>query len=1483
MPAISKIRFTNVLYENGDKRYNDDIFEFDGQNGAVLLENGGGKTVFIQTALQAVVPNVEVADRKMKNTLLLENSPAHIAIEWIINERPRRYAITAVTLFINNNSLDSYKYVYEYDEGDDESIENIPFVIEDINKTKRPSSKDEINDYYTKMSQNRMNAHTFSTKKAYCDYIEDNFKIIPSEWSKIAEINGAEGGVEEFFNSCKTTGQLVDNLLIPTVEASVAGEGTKAFADIFEKQREHLKKLKQLKVQIKESRTVCDRINGYVDIYKNYYDTECSVQEKKSYLKAVYDFESYEKEENDRKNQLNIRESEENFHKEEQYKKKKASYELKLLKDEMNEKEKQHKKWSDEYEKFSNERYEILERYSNLKNAAFKQEIKSENDLAEVYKKEINELESDKEVKDIQKELEQNSGNLNAYFNNEENKLNTGLNEISQQISHENEKLEQVQKSLKEVKNRNAQLIKEKDENAGKVKILESDMEKIENAVLNNKNKENIKDCMNIWKVSLENIEKRLYDYINTRSVLKNKKEETQNEQNLLRQQLKEEGSYNASLNSEITSAAEKIDKVLMAVKEFKTGWFNYDRECIYTKQETILSQIGTSLEILRDEKEKSIITERIANRYSDDYKESEYFTADFVLEKLIKKWRSDISYIESGSEYIKKYAETFNISIKSLMDIFPYWPVCVVTSEDDVFKVKSRAEKCSDNISYPIMILSEKEAKLKLNNSTIENFHNIIIPHLWKNSCDKDYFNKWKSEILKEALDATEKRKIKEKEFNNVNELFNKVQAIYEECPYEHYREINKSYKESEQRLQTINESIRLKEKEILEIDEKIENLNRNENNDNSAKYEIESKIKSGREYILKCNERDNLKILIKRYENEISDFSLEIEKFEKDTEFIKNEINNKNNAKNKIKDNITKLQNDELYMAVKESDIIFCELSFEALKKIREQLNDRLNNKINDRNALHEKIKSCQEKKNLIERQFEEFKAGLEDGINIDEELQVKEGDRDEIKSLLDKRKEIEKSLKKIKKQYDDSKSSYNISSGAYKTVKENYFKDYDNVIEFNIPNEEIIKMLETEKAEIDKKKNELLSQQKKINNERKDIEDALYKLQLANEKENFILNNNKNYELSEEEKSQIPYKRNSIIKGHINEYKSILESMNKEKEHVSKEKDEFIKFCENNINDIKLKDMAVSGVRMKNTLSEIEKWQNMMNERISRAIDMAESDMREHDKEIQQFINHIHSYLVTVCDELRSIPKKTRIKIDDAWKDVFVFDVPSWDEKEGRQNISEYIDFIIEKLEDEKFKDESGLENSEKIRTEIEKSLVTKQLLKVVMGDKVIKVKCRKVTNDGKMRSAPFSWEISNNWSGGEKWSKNMSLFLGILNYTAEKRKQIKPLMNKKHYRSVIVDNPFGKASSEHVLNPVFFIAEQLGFQIIALTAHAEGKFIRAYFPIIYSLKLRNSKNNVTQIITKEKEIRYAYFKDSDDETLIRMGAAQQTSFL
>ncbi len=142
---------------------------------------------------------------------------------------------------IENNELKSIKYAYEYDGEDSDSIDEMPFVVETKTGKSRSASRGEINEYYERMKAKSPYAKTFKTISDYGKYIEETFKIIPNEWRKIATINSGEGNVDEFFNRCKTTEQLLDYLLIPTVEEAIQGENSGNFATIFEKQREHFK------------------------------------------------------------------------------------------------------------------------------------------------------------------------------------------------------------------------------------------------------------------------------------------------------------------------------------------------------------------------------------------------------------------------------------------------------------------------------------------------------------------------------------------------------------------------------------------------------------------------------------------------------------------------------------------------------------------------------------------------------------------------------------------------------------------------------------------------------------------------------------------------------------------------------------------------------------------------------------------------------------------------------------------------------------------------------------------------------------------------------------------------------------------------------------------------------------------------------------------------------------------------------------------
>jgi superfamily I DNA and RNA helicase len=98
-----------------------------------------------------------------------------------------------------------------------------------------------------------------------------------------------------------------------------------------------------------------------------------------------------------------------------------------------------------------------------------------------------------------------------------------------------------------------------------------------------------------------------------------------------------------------------------------------------------------------------------------------------------------------------------------------------------------------------------------------------------------------------------------------------------------------------------------------------------------------------------------------------------------------------------------------------------------------------------------------------------------------------------------------------------------------------------------------------------------------------------------------------------------------------------------------------------------------------------------------------------------------------------------------------------MPEWNEHEGKADIRAHITWILEQLDREVYKDESGQEDMVKIKKDLEKWRQSKQLLQVVMKNQSIKVTCRKVTIDYKVTRGSYSWEQSNVWSGGENGAK------------------------------------------------------------------------------------------------------------------------------
>ena len=650
MPVISKIRFTNVIYENGNKRYQDEIFHFDGNNSTIVLENGGGKTVWVQAALQAILPHTEVAGRKAHETFLLSEGPAHIAIEWVISQKPRRYVVTAVSLYEQSQRLQSYRYVYEYGADDHHSLEKIPYVENTDSGLKRPADRLEIQEYYTKMTKNNMNAKTFPTIEKYYEYIS-KYHIIAAEWKKIAEINGAEGDVAKFFENCQTTSALVERLLIPIVEDAISGDGTKNFVEVFEKQREHIKRYRQLKHQINECEHILEKVKGFTGNFKEWDKEQKTFNRLKGQAKAVFYLieNEYEKATKEYQNQL---QEQENIAKDlETLDYKKASYKLQMLQKEVEEKSKQYQKALEEFEKTQTQLTKTNHRIGSLEYAQIRQSLEDSYKEEEATRESIKRLNQDDVSAEIEASLEENSQYLCGYYKN-------AIEEIEKEITqYENEKqrhmdqLNQDKQKKESLETEKESLEKSKLAYEIKTDEAQKEMKRLEQSILDMPQHETVEAKKRVFQKRLEAIEKEIrqgYDAIKAleqeqEMLASNKTKETKeldDLKDLLRQN-----------KNTLNNLEESQEKILQKIHGANYKWSHIDS--LYNSA-LIVSSIETQIEKSRIELKQAMQEERISLRWLDDYEKGDYFIADPRILSRLEDWKKEFALLLTGSEYIK-------------------------------------------------------------------------------------------------------------------------------------------------------------------------------------------------------------------------------------------------------------------------------------------------------------------------------------------------------------------------------------------------------------------------------------------------------------------------------------------------------------------------------------------------------------------------------------------------------------------------------------------------------------------------------------------------------------------------------------------------------------------------------------------------------------------------------------------------------------
>ena len=1488
MPSISRIRFTNVVYDGGKKRYIDTTFRFDGCNGILLLENGAGKTVFVQTLIQSVLPRKTVAQRKIQETLLLSNSIAHIAVEWILENDPRRYALTAVSLFLNSkDQLASQEFAYEYGPDDRASIDKLPFVRKEDSHD-RPATKEEMATYFRSLADNSMTAHFFSENdslQTYGKYIEEHFRIIPAEWNKIAAINETEGGVEAFFENCRTNETLVDRLLIPTVEEGIADEngtekeGGNGFAELFEKQRDHFRQQRVLQKRIEEMRGVMDRMESYTAVQKDTFDIENELRAASGKLKCLYQ-KATEVLEARRTTQGELTEQEAGL--KEQTRSVQQSLEacgVAEAEAAASEKESIFEKAQAACEEAETHLKENESRLQSLVLARLRQEHDEAQQAEKSAATALAELDQDEEAQALREKLAENSAFLHYIFSVQEAACEAQREKLEAQRQHIAGAQKDEAANEANIRKEASRLTRELGKTESAIHAVIERMEAIEQDIFDDSLQSDAATQREAWQRALAHVKAAIEDDEKNLAFYKDQK-------NVLQKKLPEERSSLARLSKDIAQMAVELGGSDTEAKN-PPEKLRLVPECanlaeatleLYQRSSFLTDQLGDNL-VREDEKKKKLaLLCRQAHRFVDQYEKAASFAADPALDDLLDTWRNDFPTLQSG-------ADAYRAAVKSGRDgeelrrIYPFWAASVITAEDSTAELLRRLAAKTGLLTEPVFVLTSGELRTILTESKAPTLARSITPDYWNHMMD-DEFRAWLDSLADEAAKRDKALAQQEAACADLRTLRASLIGFYQKRPFSEYQELTTSRKEAEAKAELLERSIRESEATIEQCQQSIGSYQKLLYDHKAEQDDLAHRLSElGIYEKLQDEHRKHLKTQEELHHKE-QDVQEQLAKEAEKKARLASELQNVLTSLGSLRNRTAEIRQRLYYEDVQSMPPQETDKSYNVLADERRQILGRIDGIQANRGRIEEKLAQAAKDQKRLTREMERLQEEARGNeLTLDETLPWPMDGAEQEQALREARPALLKEMKARQKERDATRRAYDKASGNLESVRKRYAEQYGEelpTIEGN---------LAEARARFEKQKAAIMAvlaacqSSKDTNLHHIDVlAGTINRLDKENITLQFTVDRVHAILLPDEWQTDDSDVFRRAAPPLLSACHEIYDRYAVQREKNRQAKDSFIAYCEQHIREERRRRHIVDGIRSKDGYEEYVEWHAVIQKTIQQSISLAETERQEHFSHIEHMVEHMTLYLQEIGRGLKEIAAKTRIRTESGTKDIYTIHFAEKKDSEMRTAIRGYLSSLTERLDSEAFLDEDGREDSRKIKEELQKKLRTQQILAATLGNHAVKVKCRKATSIGTFSERPYDWEESNKWSGGEVWCKNMALFLGCLNYLSEKRARIPH--TKYASRVVVADNPFGKASSDHVLDPVFFIADQLGFQILALTAHEDGNFIRKYFPIIYSCRFAELAGGKGKVLHPEMQIQTAFFEEHNPGALERLESYEET---
>ena len=1470
MPKLSKIRLTGCKYDGLRKEHENNIFDL--TKGEIpdhtlfTLKNGGGKGVMMQLIFQLLLPETKWGKNNGNQVISmfydtrknLHPFTFHVVLEWVLDTIPEKRLMTAIAMKSvmkntgleedENTGLSYILYTYEHDNNGYFNIENLPLYDK---KKKEAVDLKELEEFLNDNKRDFIKYSQNSGRRKDSDYFRylESRGIYRNEWLTLKSINRSEGGISDYFNSASDNKAIFDKVIIPAISENIrnySGEEENSLIEMFKSNLSITKDLpillkresdyKELMLNIEPLIQNADSGSRFIEQRDRFMDEGNDIyyilnDEKMILASEIEKWSLSHKKAIDERDDLNFKKENLNYNKargeyldkEEEAKKYKEIFEEKtlLLKDK-----------KDELNVYDVNR--ILFRKKEVERDIENKKLEKEMMLSNLNIQDIR-----KRAEELDDELELNWDKVRNLWIKEEIDFNGYIN-YSKDIIEE----ERIKKN---------KYLTRRDNLQNEVNLFKIQEENIKNK------KKNLEEYYDVMSLSFP---ERIVEELNTsKSRLDEKKEKALKEIELLQEngtKIKEEVNrldYIVEQKKrdafklkeriekqevEELELARKVSRLLLRDHDGRIldmNWFNKSLEELESLNEQKLKDQENIQNTLW---EKNI--QRALNK-------EEYFIPNRDILVLKEEIRKLGIHVETGIAYLQEFDKP---EVERILEENPEFLYSLIISSDKEREliVKNLKKEIFLNNLVPIFIANEIE---KASNKNFK-----VIVGRTKELVDANNFNIWRSSIEEEfnrLLDTKESIIRDLEEISNAKDdlkLFSIKGIVYN---------LSLELRDIEELILMEEEKVKSYYEEIGIINNKIEFGKSKLVDMETSLKDLEDKLSLMGDYIIELRSIEEKEILIKKVMEEIKTINIDIQYIDDSVE----EINYRQDELRK-KHYEWKFDNEKITNRLK-SYVADAKYTFSIDKDYRTSNIPNFNSNMNKLNLLIEERENIEKdiiSKNaelaVIDNEIKHFNLDLQRCVDELESINKNWQQYEELNlQLIEihiKIRELKRNIEELETEKGATKSKIDILSGEIKITKKNLnlmetqiIKDYGRaplIVDIVNIDEEINNVLLDLKSNkdflelcmevLDKNKKTLNSLEINLNKIKHNPELDFTKGKMnRNLKEKIVAN----IDLLVDDWQQ------KMVNNDIEIKKTIDEG--------ERNRTRFIKEIEFKLGEDKLRERIISVIKevnINNFRNNRESF-NSMKEHFSLELMELTKDKEKAEEAMKQWTNRASIYVIRMIDTLKDMVSSMNYINDNG----YVFPLVKIKGIERLPREEGEIDYLlkehfVESLSKILQKDE----NIESLDDKFVDSLVGDNMLfaKALQGRYPILLVYKMTENNefkfARARDEHYStWEainkgegISTEGSGGQTLSVTTFVTMMIMSF---KKKNIG---NENPSTILLLDNPFGKASGRHVLDPIFEIANKLNFQLITFAAPEIIKVeISERFPIFWELRIEDGK--------------------------------------